>query len=117
MKGTGQGRRALKNGRQKNTEEGKNRRSCKEGRREGEELFSITWLAVRVCVDPGGFRETKRVITRPRASAVPSNPLTHSPAPRAERLSSLSLSRFFVLSRSTVGLSLPISTLPYSASF
>lgn len=75
--------------------EGKNRRSCKESRREGE-VFSITWLAVRVCVDPGGFRETKRVITRPRASAVPSNPLTHSPTPRAERLSSLS----FLLSRS-----------------
>lgn len=89
----------MKNGRQKNAEEGKNRRSCKEGRREGEELFSITWLAVRVCVDPGGFRETKRVITRPRASAVPSNPLTHSPTPRAERLSSLSLSFSFLLPR------------------
>lgn len=27
-------------------------------------------------VDPGGFRETKRVITRPRASTVSSNPPT-----------------------------------------
>ena len=106
----GQGRRALKNGRQKNTEEGKNRQSCKEGRREGEELFSITWLAVRVCVDPGGFRETKRVITRPRASAVPSNPLTHSPTPRAERLSSLSLSLFLLPSPSLAFRSL---YLPY----
>jgi len=39
-------------------------------------VFSV---AVRICVDPGGFRETKRVITRPRASVVPSRPLTNSP--------------------------------------
>lgn len=110
--GRGRGRRALKRKTKEHGKEGKNRRSCKESRREGE-VFSITWLAVRVCVDPGGFRETKRVITRPRASAVPSNPLTHSPTPRAERLSSLSPS----LSLFTVGLSLPIPTLPYSASF
>lgn len=96
--GWGRGRRALKRKTKEHGKEGKNRRSCKESRREGE-VFSITWLAVRVCVDPGGFRETKRVITRPRASAVPSNPLTHSPTPRAERLSSLSPSFSLALHR------------------
>lgn len=53
--------------------------------RERSGVFSTTWLPVGVRVDPGGFRETKRVITCPRASAVPSNPLTHSPTPFAPR--------------------------------
>lgn len=56
-------------------------------------VFSVT---VRICVDPGGFRETKRVITRPRASVVPSRSLTprlrllYNPPHRARSNPSLS---------------------------
>jgi len=51
-------------------------------RKQRRDEYGVASLPVRICVDPGGSRETKRIITRPRASVVPSGPSLTRPLAR-----------------------------------
>jgi hypothetical protein len=57
-------------------------RGCRENNVVTSTVLSVALLPVRICVDPGGSRETKRIITRPRASVVPSGPSLTRPLAR-----------------------------------